>query len=60
MDKKVKNASICVDILHNERYIKNIDATDAKQKMKKGNAKKCDKIKENKQIKILIEVYKFG
>jgi len=28
--------------------------------MKKGNAKKCDKIKENRQIEILIEAYKFG
>ncbi len=30
------------------------------KKMKKGNAKKCDKIKENRQIEILIEAYKFG
>jgi len=27
--------------------------------MKKGNAKKCDKIKENRQLKIFIEAYKF-
>ena len=31
LDKKVKSASICVGILQNERYIENIDATDAKR-----------------------------
>ena len=28
--------------------------------MEEGNARNCDKIKENRQLEILIEAYKFG
>ncbi len=30
------------------------------EKMKEGNARNCDKIKENRQLEILIGTYKFG
>ena len=30
------------------------------KKMKKGNARNYDKIKENRQLEVLIEAYKFG
>ena len=30
------------------------------EKMKEGNTRNCDKIKENRQLEISIEAYKFG